>query len=164
MLSELPLLPDDLRAALTEFMAGQSTLVLATTGEQDGRPQATPLFFAADEEFNLYWVSSPDSRHSTNIADWDVAEAAIFVQTWDWTGIKGVQLAGNAEAVADDEERARALSIYKAKFPFVNDRFEDVIEDSILYVLRPSWVRWLDNERHFGYRQEFRIEPPERPS
>ncbi len=164
MLSELPLLPDDLRVALTEFMAGQSTLVLATTGEQDGRPQATPLFFAADEEFNLYWVSSPDSRHSTNIADWDVAEAAIFVQTWDWTGIKGVQLAGTASVVAGDDERARALGVYKSKFPFVNDRFETLIEDSMFYVLRPNWIRWLDNERHFGYKQEFRIEPPERPS
>ncbi|HML24162.1 MAG TPA: pyridoxamine 5'-phosphate oxidase family protein [Aggregatilinea sp.] len=161
MLSEIPPLPDDLRAALAEFMAAQSTLVLATTGDQDGRPQAAPLFFAADESFNLYWVSSPDSRHSANIADWDVAEAAIYVQTWDWTGIKGIQIAGSAEAVSDDDERAHALTVYKAKFPFVNDRFETLIEDSVFYVLRPTWIRWLDNQRHFGYKQEFRIEPPE---
>ena len=32
----------------------------------------------------------------------------------------------------------------------------DLIEASVFYVLRPTWLRWLDNERRFGYKQEFR--------
>ena len=157
MNESLPLLPDDLRLELHAFLASQSTMALATAGEEDGRPQVAPLFFASDEALNLYWISSPDSRHSVNIADWNDASAAIYAHTWDWVGIKGVQVSGDAMAVRDDDERRRALELYRAKFPFVNDRFMDLIEASVFYVLRPTWLRWLDNERRFGYKQEFRL-------
>lgn len=157
MNESLPLLPDDLRLELHAFLASQSTMALATAGEEDGRPQVAPLFFASDEALNLYWISSPDSRHSVNIADWNDASAAIYAHTWDWSGIKGVQVSGDAMAVRDDDERRRALELYRAKFPFVNDRFMDLIEASVFYVLRPTWLRWLDNERRFGYKQEFRL-------
>jgi len=157
MNESLPLLPDDLRLELHTFLTSQSTMALATAGEEDGRPQVAPLFFASDEALNLYWISSPDSRHSVNIADWNDASAAIYAHTWDWVGIKGVQVSGDAMAVRDDDERRRALELYRAKFPFVNDRFMDLIEASVFYVLRPTWLRWLDNERRFGYKQEFRL-------
>lgn len=157
MNESLPLLPDDLRLELQAFLTSQSTMALATAGEEDGRPQVAPLFFASDEALTLYWISSPDSRHSVNIADWNDASAAIYAHTWDWSGIKGVQVSGDAMAVRDDDERRRALELYRAKFPFVNDRFMDLIEASVFYVLRPTWLRWLDNERRFGYKQEFRL-------
>ena len=159
-MTDIPLLPDDLRPVLREFLAGQSTLTLATAGVKDGRPQAAPLFFASDDDFNLYWISSPDSRHSLNIADWNDAAAAIYVPTWEWTGIKGVQIEGDAVPVVEDDERQRALALYRAKFPFVNERFAELIEQSVIYVLRPRWLRWLDNARRFGYKQEFRLEAP----
>jgi uncharacterized protein YhbP (UPF0306 family) len=154
-MSSLPVLPDDLCPVLRAFLARQSTLTLATAGEIDGRPQAAPLFFASDDQFNLYWISSPDSRHSMNLAAWDDVAAAIFEPTWEWADIKGVQFEGVALPVTEDDERARALAIYKAKFPFVNEKFAALIDESILYVLRPRWMRWIDNERRFGYKQEF---------
>lgn len=158
-MSELPVLPDDMRPMLRDFLAGQSTLALATAGLTDGRPQVAPLFFASDDAFNLYWISDPESRHSANIVDWNDVAAAIFVHTWEWTGIKGVQIEGDAMPVTDDDERQRALNAYRAKFPFVSDKFADLIADSVIYVLRPRWVRWLDNARRFGYQQEFALEP-----
>jgi hypothetical protein len=157
-MNNLPVLPDDMRPVLREFLVTHSTLALATAGEQDGRPQVAPLFFASDDDFNIYWISSPDSRHSLNIADWDDVGAAVYEQTWEWNGIKGVQIEGSARAVIGDEEHNRALAVYKAKFPFVNERFEALIEQSIFYVLRPRWIRWLDNARRFGYKQEFSLQ------
>ena len=161
-MTDIPLLPDDMRPVLGEFLAGQSTMTLATAGVEDGRPQAAPLFFASDDGFNLYWISSPDSRHSLNIADWNDAAATIYVPTWEWNGIKGVQLEGDAVPVVEDDERQRALALYRAKFPFVNERFAELIEQSVIYVLRPRWLRWLDNARRFGYKQEFRLEASSR--
>ncbi len=73
----LPLLPDDLRPALGAFLASQSTMALATAGDQDGRPQGRAALFRQRRGLNLYWVSSPDSRHSANIADWNDVSAAI---------------------------------------------------------------------------------------
>lgn len=159
-MNELPLLPDDMRPVLRDFLNEQSTMALATAGEKDGRPQVAPLFFASDDDFNLYWISSPDSRHSRNIADWNDVAATIYAHTWEWAGIKGVQIEGDALPVTDEDgERQRALALYKAKFPFVNDRFEPLMDQSVIYVLRPRWIRWLDNARRFGYKQEFRLEP-----
>ncbi|MEP0761982.1 MAG: pyridoxamine 5'-phosphate oxidase family protein [Chloroflexota bacterium] len=156
-MGELLLLPDEMRPILRDFLSKQSTLALATAGLRDGRPQVAPLFFASDDALNLYWVSDPDSRHSRNIADWNEVAAAIYVHTWDWMGIKGVQIEGTAMPVTDDEERQRALALYSAKFPFVDDRFDDLIANSVFYVLRPRWLRWVDNERRFGYQQEFML-------
>lgn len=164
MSPDFPSLPDEMRPVLRGFLAGQSTLALATAGERDGRPQVVPLFFASDDDFNLYWISSPDSRHSANIADWNDVAVTIFAQTWEWTGIKGVQIEGVATPVTGDDERARALAIYRAKFPFVTDKFAALIEQSTLYALRPRWLRWLDNARHFGYKQEFRLESADQDS
>ena len=47
MNESLPLLPDDLRLELHAFLASQSTMALATAGEEDGRPQVAPLFSPA---------------------------------------------------------------------------------------------------------------------
>jgi len=153
-------LPDDARSTLCDFLGRQSTLVLGTAGLRDGRPQVAPLFFASDDALNLYWVSGPDSRHSRNLEDWSDVAAAICVHTWDWAGIKGVQIEGTAMPVTDDEERQRALALYSAKFPFVNEQFSDLIANSVFYVLRPRWLRWIDNERCFGYQQEFTLSGP----
>jgi uncharacterized protein YhbP (UPF0306 family) len=154
----LPALPDEMRPMLREFLAGQSTLALATVGAEDGRPQVAALFFASDDAFNLYWISDSDSRHSLNLADWEDVAATVYGDTWDWTGIKGVQIEGGAESVNEEGERQRALALYRAKFPFVTDKFADLIAESVIYVLRPRWLRWLDNTRHFGYKQEFLLE------
>ncbi len=157
MTDELPLLPDDMRPVLLEFLNRQSTMALGTAGLADGRPQVAPLFFASDERLNLYWISDPDSRHSKNITDWNDTAAAIFTETWEYGAIKGVQAEGDAYDVTDPAERERALALYRAKFPFVNERFAALIQESVIYVLRPRWVRWIDNERKFGYKQEFRV-------
>jgi uncharacterized protein YhbP (UPF0306 family) len=155
-----PPLPDEMRPVLRGFLAGQSTLALGTAGLSDGRPQVAPLFFASDDDLNLYWISDPESRHSANLEDWNDTAAAIYAHTWEWAGIRGVQIEGDAMAVSDEAERKRALTLYRAKFPFVNEKFADLIAQSVVYVLRPRWIRWLDNERHFGYKQEFSLEPP----
>jgi uncharacterized protein YhbP (UPF0306 family) len=156
-----PPLPDEMRPVLRAFLAGQSTMALGTAGLQDGRPQVTPLFYASDDDLNLYWISDLESRHSANLEDWNDAAVAIYVHTWDWAGIKGVQIEGEALVVLDENERRRALALYRAKFPFVNDKFADLIAQSVLYVLHPRWIRWLDNERRFGYKQEFSLEQPD---
>lgn len=159
MMGDLPVLPDDVRAALSEFLGQHSTLALSTAGLYDGRPQVAPLFFVSDEALNLYWISDPDSRHSRNIADWSDVAAAVYAHPWDWQSIKGVQIEGTAMPVTEDDERQHALALYCAKFPFASDKFADLIAQSVFYVLRPRWLRWIDNERRFGYKQEFVLQP-----
>jgi nitroimidazol reductase NimA-like FMN-containing flavoprotein (pyridoxamine 5'-phosphate oxidase superfamily) len=39
------------------------------TADEDGRPWASPVWFATIDRRELFWVSRPDARHSRNIAE-----------------------------------------------------------------------------------------------
>jgi uncharacterized protein YhbP (UPF0306 family) len=72
-------------------------LVLGTA-DADGRPWVTPVFFAVLEPDRVCWVSSPDSRHSRNIA----ARAALAITVFDST----IEV-GRAEAAYFDADAAQ---------------------------------------------------------
>jgi hypothetical protein len=50
-----------------EVLDGNLYMTLATA-DASGRPWATPVYFTADGTRDFYWVSSPEARHSHNIA------------------------------------------------------------------------------------------------
>jgi uncharacterized protein YhbP (UPF0306 family) len=86
------------RSAIDRVLAANRYLVLGTA-DGNGDPWVTPVFFAPIEENRLVWVSSPDSRHSRNIA----RRAAVAITVFDST----VEV-GHAEAVYFDADAGRA--------------------------------------------------------
>ena len=56
-----------LRAAFEEIVRGNQYMVLAT-GNKNGLPWASPVWFATEDFHDYYWVSRPDARHSRNLA------------------------------------------------------------------------------------------------
>lgn len=148
---------DELRRRLYDYLARHTTLTLATVGP-DGLPQATPLFYASDERLNLIFLSSPDSRHSRNLARNPAAAAAIYDEVWEWQAIRGVQLEGQVERLEGEERRA-ALALYQAKYPFIAELAPQV-GASTLYRLRPRWLRYIDNSVALGWRQEMELDAP----
>ena len=73
------------------IVRGNQYMVLATADEA-GVPWATPVWFATDDAQNLYWVSSPETRHSRNIAARPEVGIAIFDSTQPAGTSKGVYL------------------------------------------------------------------------
>jgi uncharacterized protein YhbP (UPF0306 family) len=142
---------DDL-SAVRLFLESQSTLALATL-DAAGHPQIAPLFYVSDEALNLYWLSSSTSRHSVNLTANEHVAATIYPDVWKWTDIRGLQIEGQAQAVTDDELRTYMLNAYRQKFTLPAE-FELIITNSTLYVLTPTWIRWLDNSVKFGYKAE----------
>ncbi len=143
------------RGAVRAFLETQSTLALATVDEA-GNPQAAPLFYISDDALNLYWLSSPTSRHSLNLAANKHVAATIYPTVWGWTEIRGLQIEGEAGIVRDDAHREAILTRYRHKFdlpPYLNA----IIEQSTLYSLCPTWIRWLDNSVAFGYKAEIAL-------
>ena len=130
---------DDVRALLER----ENTLVLATTAD-DGTPIATPLFYYPDGEGNLYWLSSPDSRHSRNLSARPRVAAAVFAQVSHWKEIRGVQMEGAAETVTDPAARAAMLGPYRRCFA-LGPELDEVIERSAMYVFRPEWWHYIDS-------------------
>ncbi len=144
---------DNALDAVRAFLEAHSTLALATVSA-DGLPQVAPLFYVSDDDLNLYWLSSQTSRHSINLAAQPQAAATIYPDVWQWTDIRGVQVEGRAEIVRNPQERQTILARYQTKFK-LPAAFDSQIAISALYILRPTWIRWLDNAVQFGYKAEW---------
>lgn len=141
---------------LQAYLGQRSTMTLATIGEE-GAPQSAPLFFVADEKLNLYFVSDVDSQHGHNILQRPEVAVSIYSETFKWQDIKGIQLEGTAQLITDRIDEKRAWSLYKSKFPFVI-AFANKVSASNWFIVRPTWIRWIDNQVGFGYKRELSSE------
>ena len=95
----------DTTAHALDLLAANRYVVLATADE-GGSPWATPVWFATDDARNLYWVSSPETRHSRNIAARPQIGIAIFDSTQAPGTGKGIYLSAVAAPVSKDELEA----------------------------------------------------------
>jgi uncharacterized protein len=146
---------DAQRAEADAFLRKHTTLTLATI-DREAWPQAASVFYASDDALQLYWVSDEKSRHAQNLERVSRIAATIHHETWDWRDIHGVQIEGPARRVIDPDEIDRAWALFRDKFPFASE-FTDQIARSTFYVLKPQWIRLIDNSKYFGHRAEFTL-------
>lgn len=142
---------NEVAARIRALLARETTLTLATVGI-GGEPAAAALFYYADEELNLYWLSSRGSRHSVNLRLHPRAAVTVQPAAADWRAICGVQMEGLAGELAESEP---VLTTYCARFG-LGPELMPVVAASTVYVFRPDWVRYLDNARSFGWKAELR--------
>ena len=77
------------------------------TADGDGRPWASPVWFAHHGYTNFYWVSRPDARHSRNLATRPDVAIVIFDSTVAVGEAQAVYIEAEAEQVGDpDLEKA----------------------------------------------------------
>jgi uncharacterized protein YhbP (UPF0306 family) len=138
--------------AVDELLRSQSTMVLSTC-DGAGQAHATPLFYLSGAELELYWFSSRTSLHSRNVEVVPEVSAAIHVPTERWQEIRGVLMRGSVERVTNRLRRKEISREYRERFQ-LGDLFGVAMARSSLYVLRPRWIRYLDNTRHFGFKFE----------
>jgi hypothetical protein len=101
---------DDLAAHARALIDANRYLTLGTA-DPDGRPWATPVYFAAAGEREYYWVSATDARHSRNLA----ARPQVSVVVFDSTVAPFHGRAVYAEAEAAEvpgPDLDRALAVY----------------------------------------------------
>ncbi|MCS7221010.1 MAG: pyridoxamine 5'-phosphate oxidase family protein [Anaerolineae bacterium] len=157
---------DDLRRRIAELLAMHTTMTLATIGP-DGAPQAAAVFYAHDDDFHLYFLSEPVTRHGRNVAADPRVAATIQADGQDWQRICGLQIEGIVALVEGAQELAHAIRVYSARFDFLAGLLAGAAEGprvligplarSRFYVLRPSWIRLIDNRVRFGYKEELRL-------
>lgn len=129
-------------------------MTLATTG-LDGIPHAAAVYFAAGEDHQaLYFFSAADSQHSLDLSANPQAAATIHPLVQSWQAIRGLQLRGRVRVVAPGDEWERAWGLYLVKFPFAVS-LKAVVARNTLYAFQPDWVRWIDNRRGFGHKEEW---------
>jgi len=55
-------------AAIARAIVDANVYMTLGTADAEGRPWVSPVFFAASGYRDYYWISSPDARHSRNLA------------------------------------------------------------------------------------------------
>jgi hypothetical protein len=153
----------DLRSRVQAFLSLHSTMTLATVNAA-GAVQAAAVFYAADEALNLIFVSSPNSRHGANLADQSRVAATVQADNQAWQSIQGLQIEGAVQMVQGPTELAWAVRIYAGRFEFLRallsgenggpTALRGPLASSRFYVLRPVWIRLIDNTQGFGHKEE----------
>jgi len=89
-------------------------MVLATA-DGDGRPWSSPVYFAHVDCREFVWVSSPDVRHSRNIAVRPEVGIAVFDSSAAIGTGQGAYMSAVAEAVEEADAAERALEVFSRR-------------------------------------------------
>ena len=85
-------------------------MALGTTDEI-GHPWVSPVWYASEDYLNFLWVSSPDAKHSRNLAVHAEVAVAIFDSSVPVGGAEAVYMKGVAdELTASTSNGARRYS------------------------------------------------------
>jgi uncharacterized protein YhbP (UPF0306 family) len=153
----------DLKSQVVDYLQFHNTMTLATCAGDI--PWAATVFYASDD-FELYFFSSPDSRHCQNLSVNPRVAATIQEDYKDWREIKGIQLEGKIVLVEGVLEKTKAMAVYARKYADVIKLFTDpgsgVFYKAFLkvkfYRLVPEKLFYIDNQQGFGKRQELDLE------
>ena len=105
----------DLWWMVPQLLNANHYCVLATA-DAAGEPWATPVFFAARHARELFWVSSPTSRHSRNIAVRPTIGITIFDSTAPIGGAEALYLEAHAGPL-DSSLHPQALEVLNSRLP-----------------------------------------------
>lgn len=167
---------EELKETILGYLKEHIIMTLATV--EDGTPWAATLFYANDG-LVLYYLSAPTSRHSRNVKENSIVAVTVDEAPDDWRKIKGIQMEGKVELVSMEEELAKAVAAYVAKFPFTAAYLKLIMSpftkvtayltkvlrrlpfaDGLpaapaqFYKVVPGRIRFIDNERDFGHPRE----------
>ncbi len=151
----------NLENRVIRYLEAHNTMSLATVGME--QPHAAAVFYI-NRKLDLFFISSPASRHGENLATNTWVSATINEDYRNWSDIKGLQLEGDVEQLGRLSEHEDIGAAYVKKFPDVGDFFKDPGElpDLIagkvanvrFYKFQPSRIYYIDNSRGFGHREE----------
>lgn len=139
----------------SQFLKTWPTASLATIDE-NGSPHAANVQFAASDIEHLYFVSSSKSSHSLYVETNPNVAMSIYAHVDTPDQIHGIQLHGRCQAINEGADQDRAWDCYCEAFPFVltNPMIEQRLRSEQFYVVTPTWMRYIDNRRGFGFKAE----------
>ena len=152
----------DLDACIAAFLDAHHVMTLATAGET--APHAANLFYARDG-LTLVWVSDESSRHSVELEQHPQVAATVAPDYPDFPAIRGLQISGRAQRVADPHERARLIALLEARYPFLEQLAAAPVElraayaRAQVYRLDPTRITYIANTLGFGHKETLDVEP-----
>jgi uncharacterized protein YhbP (UPF0306 family) len=142
-------------------LLGQHRYLVLGTADAEGRPWVTPVFYAADGEHRVLWVSSADSRHSRNISARPAVAITIFDSHAPVGKAEAIYLEATAEPVGNDDVDA-AVERLNARLP-ASHRLgpEDIAPAGLLQVYQATitqhFVLIRGGDARFGHDVDTRL-------
>jgi uncharacterized pyridoxamine 5'-phosphate oxidase family protein len=97
--------PADLNAMARRVIDTNHYMTLATV-EPDGEPRLSPVYYTPARYADLYWVSSPEAKHSRNLVERPDVKIVIFDSSAPVGAGEAVYLAATAGRIEDAELEA----------------------------------------------------------
>lgn len=132
---------------IKEYLPRVEVMQLATA--HNGQPWACTVHFVSDDHLNLYWLSTPERRHSREISQNPHIAAAMAVQSERHVPAIGVQVEGDAAVIEDATELKRVMDLYATKHNSDPQWVDDVVAGvnlHKLYCLRPRLYVLFDKQ------------------
>jgi nitroimidazol reductase NimA-like FMN-containing flavoprotein (pyridoxamine 5'-phosphate oxidase superfamily) len=150
----------DFNARAKEIIEQNIYLTMSTSDKQ-GNPWISPVYCAYDGQYNFYWTSNPNARHSKNIQENDNKIAFIVFNSSvaEGTG-EGVYFEGKAYEMSDEKEMAAALQLYYSRKNKLTKPAGDFLGESPrrLYKAVPERAWMNTDEKINGYIVDAKIE------
>ena len=81
------------------------------TVDKAGQPWVSPVWFATEDYRNFHWVSSPDAKHSLNLAAHPEVAIAIYDSSVPVGGAQAAYMKGEAGELTGDD-LVRGLEVF----------------------------------------------------
>lgn len=112
----------NLKRLIQDYLKEAKLMQLATS--IDNQPWVCSVWFASDEDFNIYWFSSTTRRHSKELLqNSKVAAVIVLPQTPQDPG-RGLQLQGTAKLLSNQKDIDKAVSVYAGRI-FSKEQIEE---------------------------------------
>ena len=144
----------DIRNLIKDYLVEAKLMQLATC--VDGQPWTCNVWFAADDNLNIYWFSSLTRRHSEEVFKNNKVAAAIALPQTPKDPPVGLQLQGTAELLMDWVDIEKAISVYADRI-FAREKIDEFMKSEArphrFYRIRPTHfvlfdaVNFPDNSR-----------------
>ena len=133
---------NQLQKYILDYLSKNRRVTLATS--EDNVPWASTVMFAYDSDFNIYFISVPNSRKTKNLKANPRVSVAIneYVPRAGYT--IGLQIEGKAFMLNKEKDK-KELEIFRQRF----DWADDFLHDHELYKIVPEKIYYLDDEK-FG--------------
>lgn len=149
----------DIKKLIRKYLETGRMMQVATA--VDNQPWCCTVYFVADEKFNLYWISTPDRRHSKEIENNTKVAAAIAIKHVPGKDVIGLQVEGDAELVKDTQEIKSTMRIYTDRYNRDEEWYKDFVAGKSgykLYRIKPRLIVLFDEETFpDNTRKEYKV-------
>ena len=104
---------NDARDIATAVIDSNRYMVLGTVDE-NGHPWTTPVYFAPEAYREFYWLSSPETNHSRNVAARSDVSLVVFDSQVPIGSAQAVYMSARAEEVTG-EDLERGIGVFSAR-------------------------------------------------